>query len=695
MLARASSDAGTRLRRSKSTSTVHKHLPPLTAPLDPDVARQHAVRAAAVAFARSQPIEFADRKSKRSSEMSRSKSNASRKSLTSQGSHFPPRMSSSRSLQAQKAGSNAKPLYPSYTTPTDTEQFPPFFPVTSCEFSVSMLRPSSGQPSTTVHDDNRPRSQPKASRQSASSSVTSQQLRKARSMYYASSVQTGSPIARPPAKYLTTPPPISVTPAPTLESVLTRPSTRTVELSPLASARIPVTLAADETLDTARDKYLQGFQQKSIKHKPSIFLAPFKKRQEKAKEKNRSAVSTVGTASTNGRRTPVESMADNNLQDFLPQSKVKEKRSFSGSLRNKLKRVFRRTSDKIPNLPVQQIDASRDYFITQQDILSERDDAYAIPSPDEETLQRVRSRNPSDGVHSPSPRCRSRNSSNGSGRSNKSARSLHSEMNATHNSTSRMTSWATSSTGDAPSHGAIKRLTVIHESKDSTGSEAYFMPKRKSLPPPALAAFCDPMPIQGITGDALTSVDPKRVFSALMREIETTKSPPVSSSSIDRSSGIVADVFEAHKTKKHRSQNEQFHASANPESELQTDGEPLEPSRRHSSTVAQAMQGKTSTMRSLGKVLRSTIRAVTPVERPLSNHPESELLVHGSTNLPTTNVAPQKTTPSPDLNQNDQQRPASTSINPAEAEYVAFTAPIHTMILTIFQMLYGQPRSPN
>src|SRR4051794_33832096 len=96
MLARASSDAGTRLRRSKSTSTVHRHPPSALEPLDADVSQQHAIAAAATAFVRAHTSEAAERAKKRSLELSRKKSNAGRKSLSSQGSHFPPRDSIAR-----------------------------------------------------------------------------------------------------------------------------------------------------------------------------------------------------------------------------------------------------------------------------------------------------------------------------------------------------------------------------------------------------------------------------------------------------------------------------------------------------------------------------------------------------------------------------------------------------------------------
>ncbi|KAF1848741.1 MFS general substrate transporter [Cucurbitaria berberidis CBS 394.84] len=522
------------------------HPPPISESWDPDVAQQHALAAATAAFARAQVHDTTDRKTKRSSETTRSKSNASRKSLTAQGSHFPPRESNFRSLQPQKTGRTSSPQRPSPSSTMNPQPFPPFSAIPSSDRPLSVPRLLSAQPSITFNETARPGSQPKPLRQSASSSATSQQIRKARSMYYASSIQTGSPIARPPAKYLTTPPPMSV--SPTLEILPAPPPTRILGPSPLAGPRIPVSVAADESIDNARDKYLQSFQQRTVKHKPSIFLAPFKKRQDKAKDKGRRITSGISSVSTSSHRTPDESTVDFSLTDFLPQPEVKEKRSFSGSLKSKFKKVFRRGSNKSPNLPVQQIEASRDYSHFSPPYVH---DAYAIPSPDKETLQR--------------------------------------------------------------------RLTVIHEAKDSIGSEAErlacIMPKRKLIPVPSLAAFRDPIPMEELTEESLTSVDPKRVFSALMREIDASKSARSPSDVAERTPGAESDVFESSATKGLHYPARELHSSASRDFRPSMGSDQRPPSRRPQSAAAQSAQSKTSTIRSLGRAIRSTIRTVTPAEQ--------------------------------------------------------------------------------
>jgi hypothetical protein len=679
MLARASSDAGTRVRRSKSTSSVHRHHPPISEPFDHEVAQQHAIAAATAAFARAQAQEAAERNIKRSIEVARSKSNASRKSITStgQGSHFPPRESSFRSMQPQKAGSTTSTQRQSRASTLTTEKFPSFYPTPTGDRPLSAPRSLSTHPSVTFSENSRPSTQPKPTRLSAASSVTSQQIRKARSMYYASSVQTGSPIARPPAKYLTTPPTVTFSPVVHIPSTL--PPARTLGPSPLAAPRIPVTVATDESVDNARDKYLQTFQQRSIKHKPSIFLAPFKKRQDKGKDKSSRISSVTTSIAPSSQLTPNESNSDVILSDFLPQREKKDKRSFSGSLKSKIKRVFRRTSDSSSNamsMPVQQIDASRDYFDTAQLAASGAGIAYAIPSPDTEVLQRVRSRTPSlEGSRPFYLRDASRSSSNGSDRS------LHSEVNATVASASRVTSWGTSSTGDTLTQRAMKRLTVIHEAKDSIGSEAergaFMLTKRKSLPPGTLAAFRDPMPMESLLEESFTPVDPKCVFSALMKEMGTTKSSQDDSPKAERTPGAESDVFESSTTKSLYSANKEVQSSASRDIFPGTNTEQRPPSRRPPSAAAQSTQSKTSSIRTLGRAIRSTIRTVTPGEHASSPCPEKSVNVHSAMQMPEDeNSLSSQHTISKSMGKNDsitrftanQQRTQTCSPSPTQIE---------------------------
>ena len=621
MLARASSDAGTRLRRSKSTSVVHRHCPPVIESLDPDIAHQHAIAAATTAFARSQTQRSTEGRVDRSIGLRRTKSTTSRKSLTSQGSHFPPRGLSVRSVPPPKSTQISSLDGP--PTASASRAVPSVQPTPISQRPLSSPGPVSAQSSLASSDHTRPTSQAKSHRGIASS-ITSQQIRKARSMYYASSVQTGSPIARPPAKYLTTPPSFDTSPALVAAPKAYIP-TRGTGPSPLAVPRVPVPVAPGETIDNARDRYLHDFQRQTVKHKPSIFLAPFKKRQDKLKDNTKRRVSAVTPADASTFQFMDDTAVNITVNDFMPESDPKDKRSFSGSLRKTIRRVFRRTSKPSPNLPVQQIEASRDYFTDAVDLTTS--DHADIPSPDEKLLQRVRSRTPSmDRGCTQTRRSPSRSSSKESAHSN---HSLHSDANASQPTTSRVTSWDTSASGETLTQRAMKRLTVIHESKDSMGSlverSASTSTKRKSLHLSAFSAFNDPMHMESLTEEAPTPpVDPKRVFSALKREIDANNSgvaPPMHNES-ELKPGTEDDVFESSETKHLHFAVRDLHTSASKDSEMHRTNEPPVLPYRPGSVAARSTQSKKNSIKAFGQAIRSTIRTVTPSERPLSPRPD-------------------------------------------------------------------------
>ncbi|KAJ8112693.1 hypothetical protein OPT61_g5001 [Boeremia exigua] len=617
MLARASSDAGTRLRRSKSTSTVHRHAPPVVEPLDPDIAHQHAIAAATAAFIRSQPQELTRHKSIRSIELSRRKSTSSRKSLTSQGSHFPPRDLSIRSVPTHLSTQTTSALRTSTSSAPHAENISLSHATPGSGRPTSSTRPLSAQPS--LNEYARPTSQPKSHRQSTASSIASQQIRKARSMYYASSVQTGSPIARPPSKYLTTPPPTSASSTLSAAPTAYVPS-RGIGPSPLAVPQIPVLVAAGETIDTARDKHLQDFQQRSIKHKPSLFLAPFRKRQDRSRDKTKRLSSILTSVPSSDHHFTDSTAGEITAIDFMPPQDKKDRRSLSGSLKKKIRRVFRRTSNKSSSLPVQQIEASRDYFNNTTTLTI--DGQSDIPSPSDELLQTARSRTPSSDEACLRPTRSSSRSSRGSARSN---RSLHSEANVSHASASRVTSWGTSASGETLTQRAIKRLTVIHEAKDSIGSVSdgpiSTSMNSKSLPLPAFTAFRDPMHMESLAEEASTPpVDPKRMFSALMREIDASNPTGSSDDLLNRTPGAESDVFESSKTKESHSTTQEIRSSGSKDCNESR----LLPYRSES-TTARSIQSKKSSIRSFGQAIRSTIRTVTPSEQHSPPHKDESV----------------------------------------------------------------------
>lgn len=191
--------------------------------------------------------------------------------------------------------------------------------------------------------------------------------------------------------------------------------------------------------------------------------------------------------------------------------------------------------------------------------------------------------------------------------------SLHSETHAS----SRVTSWSDSSAGNTLTQRDIKRLTVIHESKDSISSDAgrsnsTTSLRRKAVPLPNFASFKDPMPMESLMEETCTPLDPKRVFSALMKEIDTTKARCGQANVPDSSPGAESDVFESSATKElHATTTRELDSSASKQYRTSTSSDHRPPSRCRPGTA----QSKTSSIRSLGKAFKSTIRAVTPSER--------------------------------------------------------------------------------
>jgi hypothetical protein len=591
---------------------------------DPDVAQQHALAAATAAFSRQTAQGPADFRAERSLETLRTKSSASRKSLPSQGTHFPPRGSSFRSQNAVQSGQTGI-TQGSFRRPTmSNDQKHPTF--TSAALGIPPMRPLSAQLSNTLNENGRPSSQPKSGRKTAAMSITSQQIRKARSMYYASSIQTGSPIARPPAKYLSAPSPASASSE--LTAKATSSQIHHTGPSPLSSHRIPIIIEPHEIVDKARDEYLQAFQQRSVKHKPSLFLAPFRKRQTNSRERTQSAAPVPVPVPASHEQMPVESLLDTTLNDFLPQTDKSDKRSFSGSLKSKIRRVFKRTTSRAPTLPVQQIEASRNYFEANCVDSSCIDGSFDIPSPDDVLLQRIRSRIPSVeedrrvSTQTESPKSGSGSTQSIQYQSNASQTSSSASASA---SASRVTSWGTSCTGDTLTQRAIKRLTVIHEAKDSIGIEAErwasASARRESLSPPTFTAFRDPMPMESLTGEVSTPpINPKRIFSALMREIDAPKPAKAQTHPVKLTPKEQSGLSRSDRLRKPDSSGRELHSSASKDPCISVSSE-QRPQSSWSASVAAQSARKKSSIRSFGRAIKSTVQTVTSDEHRSSTFP--------------------------------------------------------------------------
>lgn len=478
--------------------------------MDPDVAQKHALVAARTAYARAHATDIAERSKSRDSGMRKSKSNASRKS---QGRHFPPRESSLRFSQSERGGHMSNVPHHQHTTASNNVPL-----VHRAGLGETVISP----PSLAGSENTRPGTQARNQSNVISSPTATNHIRKARSVHYASSVQTGSPIGQPPAKYLTTP----RTANPVPERCRPLLSNLGVVSIPAATARLPATISGNESLDQARDRCLQDFQNRKLRERPSFIMAPFKKRREKATKKL--------TKPQVGKVTYDNNMPSSSIDEDVkkPLSGLeKPKRSISNSLRNKIKRVFHRSSNVSTTLPVQHVEASREYFGNHGSrSLVVRSSFENIPGHNKETLSCARSRTSSLEVP-PSLACAK------SGERS----TARSEIDASKPG-SRVTSWTNSPAGNTVMTRDTKRLFVIHEANpsiSSAASAALASSNYQSPPAPGLMAFRNPMSVEGVAEEAPATVDPQRVFSALMKEINGVN-PEIED---DTDEGTENDVF--------------------------------------------------------------------------------------------------------------------------------------------------------
>ncbi|KAF2139015.1 uncharacterized protein K452DRAFT_290108 [Aplosporella prunicola CBS 121167] len=474
MLSRASSDAGTRLRHAKSTSSVQSRVRSgKVEPLDPFVAREHAMAAAVSAYERAHAIERAA--SQRRLELQRQRTNASKKS---QGSHFPPRESSAR-----HSGENN--CYKRRASPTSQKVGHERYPKRPVDIPT---------PRTSVNESGRPL-MPSAPAPSTQLTPARKEVRKSRSLYSSWSLGFGQHTSLEIDRQAS-------------QSIKERPVPGTLTLSsPLGSARTQSSKGNPAEIAAARDKFLQEFQQRSkLRGRPSFIMQSFKKRQDK---------NQVSAAAAFEDTPPSVPVAKTNVSAPRVLSKPEERsRSISNSFKKRIKRVFRKDSDpKSTNtLPVQQVDATRLYFgnpnsMTATNVpVSQR-----IPTPASNSLNLVHSR-------------RSSHRSQPSGASQGNSRASSGDHSEGDLSKSRVTSWTNSSTTGSTVTRDAKRLTIIPEDsgtqsgskRESEGPSSSLRRKASSI----LHHAPFKKPLHPSPSDAAKGVDSFDVFSALKSRLE-------------------------------------------------------------------------------------------------------------------------------------------------------------------------------
>ncbi|TID27035.1 hypothetical protein E2P81_ATG01491 [Venturia nashicola] len=416
MLSRPHSNAANQLRRTKSSSTVIQRRSSASSLIDPVAAKQHAIVAATLAYERAhgkenhgascveQPVKVAGRRSHRA------------RRSEGEGSHFDASRTTPR-RQTSKRLSNASHVQ---------------------NDNIRARRGAMSSIDSGIQHSSHVRAQSElqnnmsryVDESAAGSSATPfQQIRRSKSMYNTSSGHARTTTIDS-ISFARTPRQTSISHTDeTVSSIQEHDEPITEVIPPVP----PITLSqtaiynVDDKLQKARDQHFQDLQKKKIRQRASFILTPFKKRNENT---SLSSITGNGVTYDNGPPLPIP-------------SRPKEERKFSdemkssGSLRNKIRKVFRRSSTTPLVLPVQHVEASRAHY--------GEDFANQLEAPsDQPSLPKAINSTPI--------------SSAGNSRSASPIRSSQ-----TNESRSRVTSWADSTAAGSVASREGKALAVIHE----------------------------------------------------------------------------------------------------------------------------------------------------------------------------------------------------------------------------------------
>lgn len=441
MLSRGNSDAATRLRRAKSTSSVQTYRPTTSdsTRIDPEVAHQHAVVAASHAYGAAQGSGSPHKKAE---------SHKSGNTGEDAGHRLERRQS------VRFTGPTAVPLRQrSITrrqTPGTTAQRPKLHAAASFERRgpESLVQGPSGvvavsNPSEYVE------------RRVSSTPSSYKKIRKTKSMFNPSKApslpfMSGSSKNRGHRHSQSLEHRVSEDGRP--ESGIRRSLSFSEQHNTSINRRSKIA-NQDAAVQLARDTYVRQLEQQRLKEKSSFM--DFAKPRKTAKIKGFRR--TVRTSSSNSYGSAVGSQGAQTQEPSKSDGLGNKARSVSTSLKNRLKRVFQKSSDTGGSMPKQQLDAGRphfgDYMATSNGVQQRYE--HHIPSPDHETLRRVDSRGS----------CARDTSAFVVPSHPGSIRSIHSDTSSIE-APSRVSSWATSTIGSAlASHQARenKRLSIIHE----------------------------------------------------------------------------------------------------------------------------------------------------------------------------------------------------------------------------------------
>ncbi|KAG9237945.1 hypothetical protein BJ875DRAFT_516353 [Amylocarpus encephaloides] len=530
-------NSSSRLSRSKSTSSVHsKH-----ESIDPQVARQHAHVAATLAFARAQERSSTDQCYSRNSNTSRNNApeRQSYHQLTdhsTDGEHVIRRQQSVRfvgphAVQNRQTTTSNRTSQQSIQPRTSTATLRPIAMTTSAPVPAAYRPPSrcsslgktsSDKPATenfatalAAYDEYYTR-EPEL----ASTPSSDRRLRKSKSMFSPNKApnvyySNGTPNRQ---NSLTLGRQNSIAESHTPQSQHFQPSLRAPKSLNFHHGGRGFRQRNDEAVQMARDRFFHQAKQERLREQPSFL---FRSRVQKADRPFRKSV-----RSSSGNSDPLPVASSN--QDYVPKDSkiIRRARKASQTLKIRLKKVFGLTKDEPITIPNQQVDARETHVRQYSCGPSGEGDTFAdIPYPDDHSLSRVASREPSLRRASSREQLQSRTGSV------RSARSLKSRPS---DDGSRVTSW-TSTTVNTLNSQVMRglterenhRLSIINEigtHKSSTSFRRGGVQNQYSAHPIVPPSS---RPTSRGSSRALNQlnspVDSARVYSALMKRLDENK----------------------------------------------------------------------------------------------------------------------------------------------------------------------------
>ena len=490
MLSRGNSSVSTRLRRAKSSSSVQTrhHLPFDPGSIDAETARQHALTAASIAF---------DRAQERSSALREVEYDTSGREITRH-----PDQKVGRKQSVRFTGPSAVPMRQRSITRREASAY-----ATSSMLTPQIQRRSSSiggtesfftairHPGEHYIDDG------------VSSTPSSyRRIRKSKSMY--------SPRKAPSIVFTNGTPPIKARhPISNDEQLSGRPDLRRsasflrggTEYILRSSHQI---VNRDAAIKMARDQYLRQLEEQRVKGRPS-FLHPVERRKSQKAFRR-----TVRTSSTNSYGSAISSSNQLAAKPATSQGLGRKARELSMSLKDKLKKVFRRSSQVEESIPTQQLDATRAHFRDYMPATSSvYQDYKSVSPPNDSIIRRVNSRTSSLGSAAVQP---------DKGHLAGSIRSVRSDDSIS-NGRSRVTSWTNSTAANTMTTREIvmdkKRLSIIQE--NGGPHQSLSMAHPYGTPTDGrYAVFRKPLRNNSGVGRVTGPVDSHRVYSALMRRLE-------------------------------------------------------------------------------------------------------------------------------------------------------------------------------